>query len=59
MKKMTKLYVLALAAAPAIVAATNPMVGGHEMFPTKNIIQNAINSDDHTTLVAAVKAAGL
>ena len=59
MKKMTKLYVLALAAAPAIIAATNPMVGGHEMFPTKNIIQNAINSDDHTTLVAAVKAAGL
>ena len=42
-----------------IFAATDPMVGGHEMFPTKNIVQNAINSDDHTTLVAAVKAAGL
>src|ERR1700728_700535 len=39
--------------------AQNPMVGGHDMFPTKNIIQNAVNSDDHTTLVAAVKAAGL
>ena len=59
MKKMAKLCVLALAAASAMVAATNPMVGGHEMFPTKNIIQNAINSEDHTTLVAAVKAAGL
>ena len=35
------------------------MVGGREMFPTKNIIQNAMNSADHTTLVAAVKAAGL
>ena len=35
------------------------MVGGHEMSPSKNIIQNAVNSDDHTTLVAAVKAAGL
>ena len=37
----------------------NPMVGGQEMFPTKNIIENAVNSADHTTLVAAVKAAGL
>ena len=37
----------------------NPMVGGQEMYPTKNIIQNAANSADHTTLVAAVKAAGL
>ena len=35
------------------------MVGGAEMFPTKNIIENAVNSADHTTLVAAVKAAGL
>ena len=35
------------------------MVGGAEMFPSKNIIQNAVNSKDHTTLVAAVKAAGL
>ncbi|MBZ5662498.1 MAG: fasciclin domain-containing protein [Acidobacteriia bacterium] len=59
MKKMAQLFVLTLVAASAIVAATNPMVGGHEMFPTKNIIQNAINSEDHTTLVAAVKAAGL
>ncbi len=37
----------------------NPMVGGAAMFPTKNIIENAVNSKVHTTLVAAVKAAGL
>jgi uncharacterized surface protein with fasciclin (FAS1) repeats len=36
-----------------------PVVGGQEMFPTKNIVQNAVNSADHATLVAAVKAAGL
>nr|WP_246012503.1 MULTISPECIES: fasciclin domain-containing protein [Chryseobacterium] len=35
------------------------MVGGAAMYPTKNIIENAVNSKDHTTLVAAVKAAGL
>src|SRR5277367_3024960 len=52
------LSVVALAATLA-VAGSDPMVGGHEMFPSKNIIQNAVNSDDHTTLVAAVKAAGL
>ena len=39
--------------------ATNPMVGGAAMYPTKNIVENAVNSKDHTTLVAAVKAAGL
>jgi len=55
---------LAIAASLAIgggtlVAASNPMVGGAAMYPTKNIIQNAVNSKDHTTLVAAVKAAGL
>jgi uncharacterized surface protein with fasciclin (FAS1) repeats len=48
---------LALMAVPA--SAKNPMVGGAAMYPTKNIVQNAINSKDHTTLVAAVKAAGL
>ena len=37
----------------------NPMVGGAAMYPTKDIIDNAVNSKDHTTLVAAVKAAGL
>ena len=40
-------------------AQATTMVGGAEMFPTRNIIQNAVNSADHTTLVAAVKAAGL
>ena len=49
--------VLVVAAAP--VAAKNPMVGGAAMYPTKNIVQNAVNSKDHTTLVAAVQAAGL
>jgi uncharacterized surface protein with fasciclin (FAS1) repeats len=37
----------------------NPMVGGAAMYPTRDIIDNAVNSKDHTTLVAAVKAAGL
>src|SRR6202042_2260319 len=37
----------------------DPMVGGQEMYPAKNIVENAVNSSDHTTLVAAVKAAGL
>ena len=40
-------------------AEKNPMVGGAPMYPTKNIVENAVNSKDHTTLVAAVKAAGL
>ena len=39
--------------------AANPDVGGAPMFETKNIVENAVNSADHTTLVAAVKAAGL
>jgi uncharacterized surface protein with fasciclin (FAS1) repeats len=59
MKKIAQMCVITLVAATAILAANNPMVGGHEMFPSKNIVQNALNSDDHTTLVAAVKAAGL
>ena len=50
-------FSVAVAAAPA--SAKNPMVGGAAMYPTKNIVQNAVNSKDHTTLVAAVKAAGL
>ena len=40
-------------------AMSNPMVGGAEMFADKNIVENAMNSADHTTLVAAVTAAGL
>ena len=38
---------------------SDPMVGGAQMYPTKDIVDNAVNSKDHTTLVAAVKAAGL
>ena len=41
------------------MAPSNPMVGGAPMLATKDIIDNAVNSKDHTTLVAAVKAAGL
>jgi uncharacterized surface protein with fasciclin (FAS1) repeats len=39
--------------------SSDPMVGGAAMYPSQNIVQNAVNSKDHTTLVAAVKAAGL
>jgi uncharacterized surface protein with fasciclin (FAS1) repeats len=64
----TSLIVAALAAgigfaAPAFVmpafAEMTKMVGGAPMYSSKNIIENAVNSKDHTTLVAAVKAAGL
>ena len=55
--------ILATAALGAVtgapLAAKNPMVGGAAMYSTRNIVQNALNSKDHTTLVAAVKAAGL
>ncbi len=62
--------VLGLAGGSAALAASHAkkammksektvMVGGAEMFPSRNIIENAVNSKDHTTLVAAVKAAGL
>jgi len=40
-------------------ARENPMVGGQKMYTTKDIVDNAVNSADHTTLVVAVKAAGL
>jgi uncharacterized surface protein with fasciclin (FAS1) repeats len=52
------LALTALLAAPAL-AQDNPMVGGAPMFADKNIVENAVNSADHTTLVAAVQAAGL
>lgn len=57
MKSMPFALVLAVLAAPSFAA--NPDVGGAAMFENKNIIENAVNSADHTTLVAAVKAAGL
>ena len=49
----------ALAPTLAAPAFANPKVGGAAMYPTKTIVENAMNSKDHTTLVAAVKAAGL
>src|SRR6202034_1384469 len=58
----TKLMLLApflMLAVATFAQMKDPMVGGQEMFPTKNIVENAVNSADHTTLVAAVKAAGL
>ena len=53
---------LALAAPFAVApvyAEMTVMVGGAPMYPSKNIVENAVHSKDHTTLVAAVKAAGL
>lgn len=50
---------VAISGASFASAATNPMVGGAAMYANKNIVENAVNSKDHTTLVAAVKAAGL
>ena len=49
----------ALSAGAYSAMAASVMVGGAPMLPTKDIIDNAVNSKDHTTLVAAVKAAGL
>jgi uncharacterized surface protein with fasciclin (FAS1) repeats len=58
-----KIFSIALATltlgASLVLAAQDPMVGGAKMYTTKDIVDNAVNSADHTTLVAAVKAAGL
>ena len=54
-----RLALTATITAPASAEEKTVMVGGAAMFPSKNIVQNAVNSKDHTTLVAAVKAAGL
>src|SRR6476660_167755 len=64
MKKVLKISLLSLGLACIInIAAkaqeTSVMVGGADMYPSKNIVENAVNAKDHTTLVAAVKAAGL
>ncbi|MGB7432974.1 MAG: fasciclin domain-containing protein, partial [Ahrensia sp.] len=56
-KKMLTAAAIALTATSAL--AMNPEVGGAAMFADKNIVENAVNSADHTTLVAAVQAAGL
>ena len=61
-KTMLRSVAIAAAIGGAAIAAhaqNNPMVGGAAMFADRNIIQNALNSADHTTLVAAVQAAGL
>ena len=60
MKKIiVSVFSFAFLASAAIAQDSNPVVGGAAMYPTRNIIENAVNSKDHTTLVAAVKAAGL
>jgi len=62
MKKFFAASLLAIALGFTAISAQaqkDPIVGGSAMYPTKNIIQNAVESKDHTTLVAAVKAAGL
>jgi uncharacterized surface protein with fasciclin (FAS1) repeats len=63
LRNMKKLIIAAFALAAIAIAPTanaqTKMVGGAAMYPTKNIVENAVNSKDHTTLVAAVKAAGL
>lgn len=67
MKKILRLMALSIFGLVGVSTATaqmmgsndNPMVGGAPMYKTKTIVENAVNSKDHTTLVAAVKAAGL
>ena len=63
MKRILLIPVMAVAMlagnATTSYAQKTVMVGGAAMYPTKNIVENAVNSKDHTTLVAAVKAAGL
>ena len=59
MTRTTTLVAAAFLAMAAPAALANPDVGGAAMFETRNIVENAVNSADHTTLVAAVKAAGL
>lgn len=63
---MLSVFVMAIAFGFSVSSASaqmngsnNPMVGGAAMYRTKDIVDNAVNSKDHTTLVAAVKAAGL
>lgn len=56
---LTAIALVAMAFSTQLYAQKNPMVGGAEMYPEKDIVDNAVNSKDHTTLVAAVKAAGL
>lgn len=58
-RKILALVILTAGFGSAVQAQKTVMVGGAAMYPSKNIVENAVNSKDHTTLVAAVKAAGL
>ncbi|MGQ7947635.1 fasciclin domain-containing protein [Flavobacterium sp. WC2509] len=58
-RKFLSVALFALVFGATTFAQKSVMVGGAAMYPSKNIIENAVNSKDHTTLVAAVKAAGL
>jgi uncharacterized surface protein with fasciclin (FAS1) repeats len=59
MKILLSAVMLSALAVPAVAQMANPMVGGAEMFADRTIVENAVNSADHTTLVAAVQAADL
>ena len=59
MKKLALVFVSALISLSTFAQEKTVMVGGAAMYPSKNIVANAVNSKDHTTLVAAVTAAGL
>jgi uncharacterized surface protein with fasciclin (FAS1) repeats len=59
MKKIWLILIVFTAFAAAASAQNPVQVGGAPMYPSKNIIQNVVNSADHTTLVAAIKSAGL
>lgn len=52
-------FAVLVSSGSSVFAANTVIVGGAEMYPTRTIVENAVNSKDHTTLVAAVKAAGL
>jgi uncharacterized surface protein with fasciclin (FAS1) repeats len=56
---LTVMGAMGASAQMAMKSSDNPTVGGAAMYKSKNIVENAVNSPDHTTLVAAVKAAGL
>jgi uncharacterized surface protein with fasciclin (FAS1) repeats len=58
-RKILSIAFFALVFGATSFAQKSVMVGGAAMYPTKNIVENAVNSKDHTTLVAVVKAAGL
>ncbi len=59
LKKIGLFMFAAILMNTAFAQETTVQVGGAPMYPSKNIVENAVNSKDHTTLVAGVKAAGL